>query len=111
MAAEFADWNWSTVWEVRTRQHETGWSAEFAIPFQSLRYGAGDIQTWHVNFARVIRRNNEISYWALVPRQFSMFRLSLAGVIDGIEVPPQRRNLKVTPYALGRLHAISLFGA
>ena len=104
VAGEFADWNWSTVWEVRTRQHETGWSAEFAIPFQSLRYGAGDVQTWRVNFARVIRRNNEISYWAPVPRQFSMFRLSLAGVMDGIAVPPQRRNLKVTPYALGRLH-------
>ena len=104
VADEFADWNWSTLWEVRTRTHEAGWSAELAIPFQSLRYGAGDVQSWRVNFARVIRRNNEISYWSPVPRQFSMFRLSLAGRIDGIHVPPQRRNLEVTPYVLGQVN-------
>ena len=101
VANEFADWNWSTLWEVRTRTHDSGWSAEFAIPFQSLRYGSGDMQSWRVNFARVIRRNNEISYWSPVPRQFTMFRLSLAGRIDGIQVPAQRRNLEITPYLLG----------
>ena len=102
VADEFADWNWSTLWEVRTRTHDLGWSAEFAIPFQSLRYGSGNVQSWRVNFARVIRRTNEISYWSPVPRQFSMYRLSLAGQIDGIHVPPPRRNLELTPYLLGR---------
>ena len=102
VADEFADWNWSTLWEVRAQVHDEGWSAELAIPFQSLRYGTGDVQSWRVNFARVIRRNNEIAYWSPVPRQFSMFRLSLAGRIDGIHVPRQRRNLEFTPYVLGR---------
>ena len=100
VADEFADWNWSTVWEVRSVVGEHGWSAELAIPFDSLRYGDGEVQSWRVNFARVIRRNNEIAYWAPVPRQFNMFRLSLAGTIDGIRVPPQRRELKITPYGL-----------
>ena len=102
VAQEFVDWNWSTVWEVQAVTGESGWSAELAIPFAALRYGKGDVQTWRVNFARVIRRNNEVSYWAPVPRQFSMFRLALAGTIDGIRVPPRRRELKVTPYALAR---------
>lgn len=104
VADEFADWNWSTLWEVRARTHDKGWSAELAIPFQSLRYGTADVQSWRVNFARVLRRNNEIAYWSPVPRQFSMFRLSLAGRIDGIHVPPQRRNLEFTPYVLGRMN-------
>ena len=52
VADEFADWNWSTLWDVRTRAHDGGWSAEFAIPFQSLRYGSGEVQSWRVNFAR-----------------------------------------------------------
>ena len=30
--------NWNTVWDVRTSRFEGGWSAEFAIPFKSLRY-------------------------------------------------------------------------
>ncbi len=105
VADEFADWNWSTLWKVRSRTHDRGWSAEFEIPFESLRYGAGDLQTWRVNFARVSQRNNEISYWSPVPRQFSMYRLSLAGRIDGIGVPRRRPNLEVTPYALGRAGA------
>ena len=36
-----------------------GWSAEFAIPFQSLRYGKGDLQDWGINFLRNIPRNDE----------------------------------------------------
>ena len=103
VAQEFVDWNWSTVWEVRAVTGDSGWSAELAIPFASLRYGNSDVQTWRVNFARVIRRNNEVSYWAPVPRQFSMYRLTLAGTIDGIRVPPRRRELKVTPYVLARI--------
>jgi len=104
VAEEFADWNWSTLWNVRARTHDDGWSAEFAIPFKSLRYGTSDVQVWRVNFARVIQRNNEISYWSPIPRQFSMYRLSLAGRIDGIDVPEQRRNLEVTPYVLGMVN-------
>ncbi|MCY3810661.1 MAG: DUF5916 domain-containing protein [Gammaproteobacteria bacterium] len=101
VAGEFVDWNWSTLWEVRARTHGTGWSAEFAIPFQSLRYGRGDVQHWRVNFARVIRHASEVSYWSPVPRQFSMYRLSLAGQVDGIRVPRRRHNLEVTPYVVG----------
>ena len=100
VAGEFVDWNWSTLWEVRARTHSTGWSAEIAIPFQSLRYERGDVQTWRVNFARVIRRTSEVAYWSPIPRQFTMYRLSLAGEIDGIHVP-RRRHLEVTPYVVG----------
>lgn len=98
VADEFSDWNWSTLWKVKTQYIDAGWSAEFEIPFASISYGNGDRQTWAVNFARVTQTNNEISYWSPVPTQFSMYRLSLAGHIEGIKVPPQRKNLKVTPY-------------
>ena len=30
--------NWNTVWDVRTGVFEGGWTAEFVIPFKSLRY-------------------------------------------------------------------------
>jgi hypothetical protein len=33
--------NWDGVWTVRTRGGDFGWSAEFAIPFRTLRYRAG----------------------------------------------------------------------
>ncbi len=36
-------WNgdWNTVWDVRAGRFEGGWTAEFAIPFKSLRYQPG----------------------------------------------------------------------
>ncbi|NIQ98884.1 MAG: hypothetical protein GTN78_01585, partial [Gemmatimonadales bacterium] len=30
--------DWRAVWEVRARRTREGWSAEFAIPFRTLRY-------------------------------------------------------------------------
>ena len=96
--------NWDGAWEVRSRISEIGWSAEFAIPFRTLRFPAGAQQTWGVNFQRNIRRRNERSYWAPVPRQYNLYRLSLAGSLTGLEAPTLR-NLKVTPFALGDVRA------
>jgi hypothetical protein len=92
--------NWDGVWEVEAAISEIGWSAEFAIPFTTLRYPRDDDQTWSINMQRNIRRRNEQSFWAPVPIQFSLYRLSLAGTLGGLTVPSQR-NLKLMPYALG----------
>jgi hypothetical protein len=92
--------NWDAHWTVRTRITEEGWSAEFQIPLTTLRFKPGNGQTWGANFARNIRRRNEQAYWAPVPREYSLYRLSLAGEIGGLELPSPR-NLKVIPYVLG----------
>ena len=94
--------NWDAAWTVRSKISEHGWSAEFAIPFRTLRYPASTSQTWGVNFQRNIRRKNERAYWAPIPRQFNLYRLSLAGAITGVQTPALR-NLRVTPYALGNV--------
>jgi len=93
--------NWDGSWQVRSRITEVGWSAEFAIPFRTLRYPASDLQTWGVNFQRDIRRRKETAYWAPIPRQFNLYRVSMAGELGGLRVPPQR-NLKIMPYVLGQ---------
>ena len=93
--------NWDGVWQVATRVTEVGWTAEFAIPFRTLRYASGAAQTWGINFQRNIRHRNEQSYWAPLPRQFNLNRLSLAGELRGLEVPPPR-NLQLNPYVLGK---------
>ncbi len=94
--------NWDAAWEVRTKIDERGWSAEFAIPFSTLRYPAGVDQVWGVNFQRNIRRRNERAYWSPIPRQYSLYRLSLAGSVTGIQAPAIR-SFKATPYVLGNL--------
>jgi hypothetical protein len=92
--------NWDGSWEVATSRDARGWYAEFRIPFSTLRYGPGEVQTWGFNVMRRIRRYNEESYWAPVPRQFSLYRLSAAGTLAGLE-PPFRRAVSLTPYVLG----------
>lgn len=94
--------NWDAVWQVRTKIDERGWSAEFAIPFRTLRFPSRSEQIWGVNFQRNIRRRNERAYWAPIPRQYSLYRLSLAGSVSGIQTPTIR-NFKATPYVLGNI--------
>ncbi|MFP6836051.1 MAG: DUF5916 domain-containing protein [Pseudomonadales bacterium] len=93
--------NWDTTWEVKASISDIGWSAEMEIPFKALRYGGDQAQIWGINFQRNIRRNNEVAFWSPLSRQHNLYRVSQAGSIEGIEVPPQR-NLKVTPYVLGK---------
>ncbi len=93
--------NWDGSWDVRTRISEVGWSAEFEIPFRTLRFPGGDDQTWGVNFQRNIRRRNERAFWTKMPRQYDIARVSRAGRLDGLDVP-QPRNLQIMPYVLGQ---------
>ncbi|MCY4601474.1 MAG: DUF5916 domain-containing protein [Acidobacteria bacterium] len=94
--------NWDGVWQVRAQVSDIGWSAEFGIPFRTLRYPPGDSQTWGVNFQRTIRRRNETAYWAPLTLQYNLFRVSQAGQLRGLQVPAgDTENLQLTPYVTG----------
>jgi hypothetical protein len=101
--------NWDAVWQVRTRTGPFGWSAELAIPFRTLRYAAGGRQSWGINFQRVIQRRNETAFWAPLGRQQDLYRVSWAGTLEGLDLPPQR-NLKLIPYVLGEASRSYLAG-
>jgi len=94
--------NWDASWTVKAQVGDYGWSAEFAIPFRTLRFNTGDNQTWGINFQRNIRKNIEVAYWASLPLTFDIKRLSLAGKIHGLNLT-NPGNLKITPYVLGEV--------
>jgi len=94
--------NWDTSWVVKTETGDYGWSAEFAIPFRSIRFTAGDNQTWGINFQRNISKTSETAYWASLPIGFDMKRLSLAGKVHGLSLK-NPGNLKIMPYVLGQV--------
>ncbi len=94
--------NWDGSWEVRTQVTDQGWSAEFAIPFRTLRFAHGKDQVWGLNLQRNIRKRNEIVYWAPLPLEFNLNRLSMAGTLTGLDLKSPR-NLKVIPYTLGQV--------
>ena len=51
--------NWDGVWDSAARITDDGWTAEIAIPTNTLRFRPADEQTWGINFMRNIRRKNE----------------------------------------------------
>lgn len=76
--------SWDGAWEVKTQISEIGWSAEIAIPFRTIRYSEVPSQTWGFNFQRNIGRHRETSYWASLPSQFNLYRLTWAGTLTDI---------------------------
>jgi hypothetical protein len=92
--------SWDAIWRVETQRVRGGWTVEMEIPFRALRFDPGN-DRWGVNFGRLLRRNNEVSYWAPIPRAYTFNRLSLAGDLGGLPEATGGRDLRVKPFALG----------
>jgi len=93
--------SWDAIWRVETQRVDGGWTVEMEIPFRALRFDPGNGR-WGINFGRLLRRNNEVSYWAPIPRAYTFNRLSLAGDLNGLPNATGGRDLRVKPFALGR---------
>ena len=94
--------NWDASWEVKARISEIGWTAEFAIPLRTLRFGPPP-QVWGLNFTRNIRHNREQVYWSPVSRAYNLFRLSSAGELRGLDLKTPR-NFKISPYGISTVN-------
>ena len=92
--------NWDGIWLVKTRIVQTGWHAEIAIPFRTLRFTDADVQTWGINFLRRVRRRNEDSFWAPLPRIYRIVRVSMAGTLEGLRGVRPGSDVRLKPYAL-----------
>ncbi len=92
--------DWDGVWYVASHITEEGWQVEMKIPFSTLRFDSRKTSTWGLQLRRIIRRKNEEVYWAALPLDASMWRLSLAGHLTGLEGIRQGRNIELKPYIL-----------
>src|SRR4029078_2660150 len=99
----YYDVDWDGLWKVRTTRTDSGWYAEVAIPWQTLRYKktADSIQSWGFNMYRNRRLTNEISAFSPFPRVFSVLRMDYAGEITNLRPPPPKTNIRILPYVLG----------
>ena len=94
----YPNFDWDGIWHVKVRITESGWHAEIAIPFKTLRFGESSNQVWGMNFMRRIRRKNELIHWSPIPRPYIISRVSMAGELDGLEDVQQGSNLYFKPY-------------
>jgi hypothetical protein len=103
---ENPSWNmdWRGIWKVAACRNERGWSAEFEIPFRTLRYPETDgaEKPWGFNVLRLIRRRNEQTLWTGWTRAGGGFhRVSRAGLIQGLSnLPRSGVNVEIKPVGL-----------
>ncbi|MSR23044.1 MAG: hypothetical protein EXR92_05815 [Gemmatimonadetes bacterium] len=98
--------SWNGVWDVKTATSDEGWTAEFVIPFKTLRYRGGGLQEWGFNVRRIVKWKNEVVYLSLVPAVFGgggVSRMRSAATLVGIETPAESMNLELKPFAVSSL--------
>ena len=96
--------DWTAVWDSRTARFEGGWTTELRFPFKTLRYPAAGPQVWGINFRRVVRWKNEISYLTRLPAALGIWaitKVSSYATLVGLVAPPSSRNVEVKPYLIG----------
>lgn len=94
--------DWDGLWQVRSTRTDSGWIAEMAIPWQTLRYPEtlDSTQNWGFNIYRNRRMTNEISAFSPFPRSVSILRMNYAGLLTNLSPPPPKPNIRIQPYFL-----------
>jgi len=91
------DRNWDAGWYSEVNLNDEGWWVEIEIPLSVLRFPQTDIQTWGLNFRRVIKRENENVYWDEINPKISGF-VNQFGKLNGINGIKTPLRLSITPY-------------
>jgi hypothetical protein len=95
------DTTWDAVWDGKVAHDEKGWTAEFRVPLNQLRFGPHDEQVWGMHAWRWIARNGEEDQWQLIPRQ-NTGRMHQLGELHGIRGVSRVRHLELLPHVVGR---------
>ena len=100
--------DWDTTWDVGTRRTETGWTAEFMIPFKSLSF-PDEGRVWGFNLSRQIYRRLEDVRWSGARLETQFLQVSEAGEIGTFEGLNQGIGVEVRPFVSG--NALRIDGA
>ncbi|NLL28185.1 MAG: carbohydrate binding family 9 domain-containing protein [Bacteroidales bacterium] len=92
------DANYNAVWESATTINSNGWEIEVFIPYSAFSFPKNDVQTWAIQFERIVRRDRETSQWALEDQTAANALLSW-GITKGIKGIKPSLKLSLTPYA------------
>ena len=96
--------SWNAVWEGRTfiNRADSSWTAEMRIPFNQLRYNhLSESDVWGLHIRRIIRSNNEVQNWSLIPLKNNGHVFSF-GEMHGMTDLPKPQGVEFLPYVMGR---------
>lgn len=96
--------SWNAIWEGRTHinKEDSSWTAELRIPFSQLRYNTKtENEVWGLHVRRIIRRNNEVQNWSLIPLKNNGHVFSF-GEVHGMKDLPKPKGIEFLPYTMGK---------
>nr|WP_129732770.1 DUF5916 domain-containing protein [Parabacteroides goldsteinii] len=96
--------SWNAVWEGKTHINlpDSSWTAELRIPFSQLRYNQlSEDGIWGLHVRRIIRRNNEVQNWSMIPLKNNGHVFSF-GEMHGMTDLPKPRGIEFLPYVMGK---------
>ena len=96
--------SWNAVWEGRTHMNlpDSSWTAELRIPFSQLRYNQKNTDgVWGLHVRRIIRKNNEVQNWSLIPIKNNGHVFSF-GEMHGMTQLPKPRGIEILPHVMGK---------
>ena len=64
---EFIDDDWNGLWYSEVKSTKDGWSLEYKIPFDILRFSINEDKIWGIDFIRYIENKNEYISWVSIP--------------------------------------------
>ena len=105
-----SDDTWDAVWTGDVAVSTTGWTAEFRIPLNQLRFATRDAHEWGFQILRNVARTKEQSTWSPWPRS-SDEMVSRFGVVSGIDRVKPGRRLELLPYVTGGFEAMPVESA
>lgn len=90
--------SWDNKWYSEAKIEDDYWTAELAIPLNTIRYKKGT-DKWLINFYKLDSYNAERSSWSRIPNQFSPISLAYSKPII-FETPIEKKgmNMSLIPY-------------
>src|SRR5512135_2341125 len=96
------DLNPDFVFESRGRLVPGGYDVEIRIPFKSLRFAGGKVQSWGINVLRRVQHSGYQDSWAPVVRASASF-MNQSGWLDSLADLHRGLVLNLTPVATERV--------
>lgn len=92
------DFSWNDVWYSKISFDSKGWYVEMKIPYSALRFSNQKVQTWGLNFQRLIQSKREQYSWNYIDKSVGSIPQysGLLTNLENIKTPTRLNFLPVT---------------
>ena len=95
------DSTWDGKWLSAGARTPVGWTAEFAVPFETIKYNPGKNRTWGLGVTRFIPRAMEADTWSGPMEAYT--RVSQFGSLTALDLKKTGKKRQIIPHLITKL--------